>query len=205
MAKSYWIGDVLSGSHDGAEVELKGWVHTSRGSNKIRFVVLRDSTGTVQCVIKREEVGDSVFEELAGALIESSVVLRGTVTATDREHGHEVQISTGEVIGPVSPDRPFPITESAMAEADGGETEFLLDNRHLYLRTGRMTTMLKIRSSVFGAVHSSETSTSSSIKRPTSWQGRSRAAVHYSRSLTLEERHTLRNPGNYTLRPPCLL
>ncbi len=154
MAKSYWIGDVLSGSHDGAEVELKGWVHRSRGSNKIRFVVLRDSTGTVQCVIKREEVGDSVFEELAGALIESSVVLTGTVTATDREHGHEVQISTGEVIGPVSPDRPFPITESAMAEADGGETEFLLDNRHLYLRTGRMTTMLKIRSSVFGAVHS---------------------------------------------------
>ena len=41
-----------------------------------------------------------------------------------------------------------------MAEADGGETEFLLDNRHLYLRTGRMTTMLKIRSSVFGAIHS---------------------------------------------------
>ena len=154
MAKSYWIGDVLSGSHDGAEVELKGWVHRSRGSNKIRFVVLRDSTGTVQCVIKREAVGDSVFEDLAGALIESSVVLRGIVSATDREHGHEVQVSAGEVIGPVSPDRPFPITESAMAEADGGETEFLLDNRHLYLRTGRMTTMLKIRSSVFGAVHS---------------------------------------------------
>ncbi|MDC0212613.1 asparagine--tRNA ligase [Euryarchaeota archaeon] len=154
MAKSYWIGDVLSGSHDGAEVELKGWVHRSRGSNKIRFVVLRDSTGTVQCVIKREAVGDPVFEDLAGALIESSVVLRGIVSATDREHGHEVQVSAGEVIGPVSPDRPFPITESAMAEADGGETEFLLDNRHLYLRTGRMTTMLKIRSSVFGAVHS---------------------------------------------------
>ncbi|MAS80639.1 MAG: asparagine--tRNA ligase, partial [Euryarchaeota archaeon] len=52
------------------------------------------------------------------------------------------------------PERPFPITESAMVEADGGETEFLLDNRHLYLRTGRMTTMLKIRSSVFGAIHS---------------------------------------------------
>ncbi len=154
MTKSHWVGDVLSGSHDGSEVELKGWVHRSRGSNKIRFVVMRDSTGTVQCVIKRESVGDQVFEELAGALIESSVVLRGTVTPTDREHGHEVQVSSGEVIGPVSAERPFPITESAMAEADGGETEFLLDNRHLYLRTGRMTTMLKIRSSIFGAVHS---------------------------------------------------
>ena len=64
MAKSYWIGDVLSGSHDGAEVELKGWVHRSRGSNKIRFVVLRDSTGTVQCVIKREEVGAVSYTHL---------------------------------------------------------------------------------------------------------------------------------------------
>ncbi|MBP51247.1 MAG: asparagine--tRNA ligase [Euryarchaeota archaeon] len=154
MTKTHWVGDVLSGSHDGSEVELKGWVHRSRGSNKIRFVVLRDSTGTVQCVIKRESVGDQVFDELAGALIESSVVLRGIVIPTEREHGHEVQVSSGEVIGPVSAERPFPITESAMAEADGGETEFLLDNRHLYLRTGRMTTMLKIRSSVFGAVHS---------------------------------------------------
>jgi hypothetical protein len=48
----------------------------------------------------------------------------------------------------VNPERPFPITESAMAEADGGQTEFLLDNRHLYLRNSRMTTMLKMRSTV---------------------------------------------------------
>ncbi len=54
----------------------------------------------------------------------------------------------------MNPSAPFPITESAMENADGGETEFLLDNRHLYLRTGRMTNMLKIRSSVFGAIHS---------------------------------------------------
>ena len=59
-----------------------------------------------------------------------------------------------EIVGPVNPDTPFPITESAMVAADGGETEFLLDNRHLYLRTTRMTTMLKLRSSVFGAIHS---------------------------------------------------
>ena len=57
-------------------------------------------------------------------------------------------MTEAKVVGPVDPSNPFPITESAMEEADGGETEFLLDNRHLYLRTGRMTTMLKIRSSV---------------------------------------------------------
>ena len=154
MSKQYWIGDVCAGAHDGAEVELKGWVHRTRGSNKIWFMVLRDSTGLVQCVIKREEVGDDVFEALSTALIESSVIVHGAVEPTDREHGHEVQVSSGEVVGGVNPERPFPITESAMAEADGGETEFLLDNRHLYLRTGRMTTMLKLRSTLFGAIHS---------------------------------------------------
>tara|TARA_B100000927_G_scaffold106914_1_gene86484 strand:- start:664 stop:1992 length:1329 start_codon:yes stop_codon:yes gene_type:complete len=154
MGKDFWIGDVRAGAHDGSEVELKGWVHRARGSKKIWFLVLRDSTGTVQCVIKRESVGEDCFRSISGAIIESSVIIKGTVEPTDREHGHEVQVSSATVVGAVNPDRPFPITESAMAESDGGETEFLLDNRHLYLRTGRMTTMLKLRSTVFGAIHS---------------------------------------------------
>ena len=152
--KAQWIGDVLSGSLDQKEVHLQGWIHRSRGSKAIRFVVLRDSTGTLQCVVKRDKVGDASFEEVASALIESSLEIRGTAIPTDREHGYEIQVTEAKVIGPVDPSNPFPITESAMEEADGGETEFLLDNRHLYLRTGRMTTMLKIRSSIFGAIHS---------------------------------------------------
>jgi asparaginyl-tRNA synthetase len=155
MVKTHWIGAVQAGEHDGSEVELKGWVHRTRGSNNIWFVVLRDSTGHIQCVIKRETVGDVTFDALSGALIEASVSLSGTVNVDERApRGHELVVSGGEVVGPVNPDRPFPITESSMAEADGGETEFLLDNRHLYLRTQRMTTMLKLRSSVFGAIHS---------------------------------------------------
>ena len=154
MTKETWIGDVRAGNHDGSKVELKGWVHRSRGSNKIRFVVLRDSTGTVQCVVKRDVVGDEAFDAVKDALIESSLIIHGSVEATDREHGHEIQVSDLQVVGPVNPDNPFPITESAMEQADGGETEFLLDNRHLYLRTSRMTTMLKMRSTVFGAIHS---------------------------------------------------
>ena len=152
--KSVWIGDVLDGSLDNKEVHLKGWVHRSRGSKAIRFVVLRDSTGTLQCVVKRDMVGDGTFEEVASALIESSMEVKGVVIPTDREHGYEVQVTEARVVGPVDPSRPFPITESAMEEADGGETEFLLDHRHLYLRTGRMTTMLKVRSTIFGAIHS---------------------------------------------------
>ena len=155
MAKDIWIGDVQNGDYDGQEVALKGWVKRTRGSNKIRFVVLRDSTGTIQCVAKRDVVGDDAFEAIASALIESSLIVTGTVNVDERsEGGHELVVSNVEIVGPVDPERPFPITESAMKAADGGETEFLLDNRHLYLRTSRMTTMLKMRSSVFGAIHS---------------------------------------------------
>ena len=99
-------------------------------------------------------VGDESFDLIKSALIESSIILKGLVEATDREHGHEIQVNSVEIIGSVNPERPFPITESAMLEAEGGESEFLLDNRHLYLRTGRMTTMLKIRSTIFGTIHS---------------------------------------------------
>ena len=154
MAKDCWIGDVHKGNFDGQEIELKGWIHRTRGSNKIRFLVLRDSTGVIQCVIKRDLVGDESFDLIKSALIESSIILKGLVEATDREHGHEIQVNSVEIIVSVNPERPFPITESAMLEAEGGESEFLLDNRHLYLRTGRMTTMLKIRSTIFGTIHS---------------------------------------------------
>ncbi len=152
--KSVFIGDVQSGAHDGAEVELKGWVKRTRGNNNLRFVVLRDSTGTIQCVVKRDTVGDEVFASLSEALIESSMILKGTVKVDERaDGGHELAVLSGQVVGGVDPNCPFPITESAMVAADGGETEFLLDNRHLYLRTSRMTTMLQIRSSAFGAIH----------------------------------------------------
>ncbi len=155
MAKDVWVSDVHNGTYDGQEVELKGWVHRTRGNNNIWFLVLRDSTGIVQCVIKRSEVGDDSFENLKSALIEASVTITGKVNVDERAPGgHEMVVTGGQIIGAVNAENPFPITESAMEGAEGGETEFLLDNRHLYLRTNRMTTMLKIRSSVFGAIHS---------------------------------------------------
>ena len=154
MAKKIWISDIQDGNYDDSEVEIKGWIHRFRGSNKIWFMVIRDSTGTIQCVIKKEIVGEDVFNLLRNSLTESSLAIKGIVIQTDREHGRELQVTSGKIIGSVNPEKPYPITESAMEEAEGGETEFLLDNRHLYLRTSRMTKMLKIRSSVFSAIHS---------------------------------------------------
>ena len=98
MPKQYWIGDILAGSHDEEGVELCGWVHRTRGSNKIRFLVLRDSTGSLQCVIKKGEVDDECFDALSGALIESSVMVTGKVIRTDREHGYELSVSSGIVV-----------------------------------------------------------------------------------------------------------
>ena len=117
--------------------------------------VLRDSTGSIQCVAKKDAVGEECFENVKSALIESSLIIHGLANPDERaDGGYEIIVQDVEIVGPVNPDTPFPITESAMVAADGGETEFLLDNRHLYLRTTRMTTMLKLRSSVFGAIHS---------------------------------------------------
>lgn len=154
MAKETWISDVCSGSMTDQEVTLKGWVKRTRSSGKICFVTIRDSTGSIQCVAKAGNVSENELEALKSALIESSVILDGTVKEDQRSGGYELAVSSVKVVGPVNPESPFPITESAMEVADGGETEFLLDNRHLYLRTSRMTTMLKIRSTVFGAIHS---------------------------------------------------
>ena len=69
MQKDVFIEDVQDGNHDGQNVELKGWINRTRGSNKIRFIVLRDSTGRIQCVAKREVIGDEMFEALKSALI----------------------------------------------------------------------------------------------------------------------------------------
>ena len=87
MAKDVWVSDVHDGTFDGQEIELKGWVHRTRGSNKIWFLVLRDSTGIVQCVIKRNDVGDECFENLKSALIEASVTITGKVNVDERAPG----------------------------------------------------------------------------------------------------------------------
>ena len=160
MAKTVWIGDIQDGLHNGQTIELKGWIKRTRGSNKLRFIVLRDSTGDIQCVGKLTDLGEEVFEAMKGALIESSVILNGTVVESEKAPGgHELVAQSFQIVGAVDPERPFPINKEALnvVDEDGepmpGGSEFLLNHRHLYLRTSRMTTMLKLRSSAFGAIH----------------------------------------------------
>ena len=136
------IREVLEGKHEGKRVHLRGWVHRIRKQKKMVFVILRDPSGVVQTVIKKDVVSE---EEYAGAtkmLVESLVTLEGTVEADSRaEGGYEVQVDALNVLHFAEE---FPITEHQ-------STEFLNDNRHLWMRSRKITNVLKIRDEVFRA------------------------------------------------------
>ena len=168
-------------------------------------MTIRDSTGEIQCVAKKADMKEEQFESLKNALIESSVELTGLVKSDDRAPGgHELTINSAEIIGAVNPQNPFPITESAMEQTEGGETEFLLDNRHLYLRTSRMTTMLKIRSTIFGSVHNYFRERDFiEYQAPSFVAGAVEGGSTLLKSHILEGKHILHNHGNYMQKLQC--
>ena len=125
-------------------VALRGWVYRERGSNAFKFIVLRDSTNIIQCVIKKENVSDKEWKDADKLLVESSVELEGDIKEDKRAPtGYEVLVKKLNV---VHFSEVFPIKE-------GASEEFLLDKRHLWLRSRKITAILKIRSTVFGAIH----------------------------------------------------
>ena len=125
------------------KVALRGWVYRERGSNKMYFLVLRDSTNIIQCVLKRENFVEQ-WDEIKKLKIESSVELEGEIKADSRAPtGFEVEVKK---INIVSIAQDYPINKDL-------NEELLGDRRHLWLRSRKMTAMLKIRSTVFGAFH----------------------------------------------------
>ena len=126
------------------EVAIRGWVYRFRGSNKIKFLVLRDSTDIVQCVLKQEDFSEEQWEEIDKLKVESSVELVGEIKPDERAPtGYEVSVKKAEIIH-IAED--FPINKDL-------NEDLLGDRRHLWLRSRKMTAMLKIRSTVFGAIH----------------------------------------------------
>ena len=128
----------------GERVRVRGWVYRARESGGIAFVIVRDSSGIIQCTFKKGTVPDDVFERASSVTIESSVIVSGTVVEDKRAPGG-IEIR-GEDIEIVNLAEPFPITK------DYSE-EFLLDVRHLWIRSRKMTAVMKIRSTVFWALH----------------------------------------------------
>lgn len=138
------ISDILDPDHDGKEVELRGWIYRIRSSKKMVFIVLRDSSGIIQCVASISDIGQDTFDRAKDLSVESSLIIDGTVNKDDRAPGgYELHMKRIEI---VSPAERFPITK------DQSE-EFLRDNRHLWIRSRRMNSILKIRSTVTGAIH----------------------------------------------------
>jgi len=127
-----------------ADVAIRGWIYRERGSNKLRFITLRDSTDIIQCVIEREKVSEDIWKDAEKALIESSLEIIGEIKKDSRAPtGYEISVKDLKVVHFAEP---FPLNKDQ-------SYEFLLDNRHLQLRTRKMTAILKIRSTVFGAIH----------------------------------------------------
>jgi asparaginyl-tRNA synthetase len=125
-------------------VTVRGWIATTRSSGKIAFVVLRDGSGYLQCVIAKKEVDERVWEVFQGLTQETSVAVTGIVRADSRSPGGvELTVSAIEVLGP-SVD--FPITPKEHG------TAFLFAHRHLWLRSQRQVAIMRIRHEVVQAI-----------------------------------------------------
>ena len=130
--------------HVSQEVVLKGWLYNMRSSGKILFPQLRDGTGVVQCVVLKNSVTPEMWESLKGLGQESALSIRGTVRADARAPGgFEIDVVDAEVFQPV---HTYPITPKEHG------TEFLMDQRHLWLRSRRQHAILKVRHTVVQAV-----------------------------------------------------
>jgi len=130
-------------THAGEVVALRGWVYNLRSSGKINFIILRDGTGFVQCVAALGEVPEETFKRVGELTQESSVSLTGKVREDRRAPGGcEITLLTLDLIAP-SGDYPLTLKEHG--------PEFLLDNRHLWLRTPRQAALMRLRSDLVKA------------------------------------------------------
>jgi len=129
------ISDVFQ-KGEGKKVSIHGWVYRERTSGNLRFLVIRDSTGIIQCAIKKDKVDESSWGDAENAYIESSIEITGKTKKDDRAPGgFELQV---EKVNLVSRGEPFPISKDV-------SEEFLMDVRHLWMRSQKMTNIMKAR------------------------------------------------------------
>lgn len=130
---------------EGKEVSIKGWASNKRESKGLVFLIMRDGTGLCQCIVNLDEVGNVVFENAQKITLESSLILTGKVVKDERQvGGFEIQATNLEIIQ-IAEDYPIAKKEHGV--------EFLMDHRHLWLRSQRQWAILKIRSRLIFAIH----------------------------------------------------
>ena len=130
--------------HVGESVELRGWVESTRSSGKIGFIQLRDGSGVVQMVASRAELAEEAWEQVKASTQESTAIARGTVSADARAKGGvEIHLSDFRLVDRVEE---FPITPKEHG------TAFLMEHRHLWLRSSKQRAALAVRSEVVQAI-----------------------------------------------------
>ncbi len=138
------IQDVLEGGSEKRGVSIRGWVHRKRESKKTIFLIVRDSSGIIQCTIKADNPS---WKEAQRLTIESSVNIRGSIKEDKRAPGgYEISVERLSTIGLAEN---FPITKGKGEESE----EFLRDNRHLWLRSREMNWIMRVRSDVLRSTH----------------------------------------------------
>jgi asparaginyl-tRNA synthetase len=130
--------------HVGAEVTLKGWLYNKRHSGKLYFLLLRDGTGIVQGVVSRKEIDEPSWAACEAAAQESSLIVVGSVREDPRAPGG-FEISVSRVI-PGAPAIDYPITPKEHG------TDFLMDHRHLWIRSTRQHAALRVRHELVAAI-----------------------------------------------------
>src|SRR4051812_31422910 len=134
------------GKHEGQSVIIRGWLYNLRESGKLLFPIFRDGTGFIQGVIAKATVSPEMFDTVKGLTQESSVIVTGTVRADKRaKGGYELDVQSVEVIAKVPESDPYPISLKEHG------VEFLMENRHLWVRTPRQAAILRVRAEIIKA------------------------------------------------------
>jgi asparaginyl-tRNA synthetase len=134
------------GRHEGQTVTLRGWLYNLRASGKLLFPIFRDGTGTIQGIVPKAAVPEEVFETLKNLTLESSLTVTGKVRADSRApSGYELDVENVEVLQRVPEETPFPITLKEHG------VDFLMEHRHLWLRTPRQSAILRVRATIMRA------------------------------------------------------
>ncbi|HEX3739901.1 MAG TPA: asparagine--tRNA ligase [Terriglobales bacterium] len=134
------------GKHEGQTVTIRGWLYNLRESGKLLFPIFRDGSGTIQGVVPKNAVSPEVFDAVKSLTQESSVIVEGKVRADKRAPGgFELDVSNVQVLQRVSENEPFPISLKEHG------VDFLMDNRHLWIRTPRQAAILRTRAEIIKA------------------------------------------------------
>ena len=134
------------GSHEGQSVTIRGWLYNLRESGKLLFPIIRDGSGLVQGVVVKSKVAPELWDALKGLTQESALIVSGQVRADKRAPGgYELEVETAEVVQRVPEGDPYPITLKEHG------VDFLMEHRHLWMRSPRQAAILRTRAEIINA------------------------------------------------------